>query len=145
MRLEISHEADPELLAQLLKATQLGPEQVYKISGPINPLRLMSAYDLIDRPELKFPTQVAHYPKQIENNDQIFRQIRHQDILLHHPYDSFQPFIDFLQQAAVDPDVFAIKQTLYRTSGDSPIIRALQEASEARQTGNCFSGNKSAF
>jgi polyphosphate kinase len=129
VRLEISNEADPELLAQLLKATQLGPEQVYKISGPINPLRLMSAYDLIDRPELKFTTQIAHYPKQLENNDQIFRQIRHQDILLHHPYDSFQPFIDFLQQAAVDPDVFAIKQTLYRTSGDSPIIRALQEAS----------------
>ena len=129
VRLEICHEVETQLLTQLLKATQLSPEQVYKISGPINPLRLMSAYDLIDRPELKFPTQVAHYPKEFEPSYQIFRQIRNQDLLLHHPYDSFQPFIDFLQQAAVDPDVFAIKQTLYRTSGDSPIIGALQEAS----------------
>ena len=129
VRLEISSGADPILVEQLLSATNLQPANVYTIDGPINPLRLMSAYDLIDRPDLKFPPQSAFVPKEFDVPERIFDQIRSKDILLHQPYDSFQPFVDFLNQAARDPDVYAIKQTLYRTSGDSPIIGALKEAS----------------
>lgn len=129
VRLEIAKGADPVLLQELLDATDLKPENVYTIDGPLNPLRLMSAYDLIDRPDLKFPPHTAFVPKQLAYPERIFDSIRQQDYMLYHPYDSFQPFIDFIHQAARDPDVFAIKQTLYRTSGDSPIVEALMEAS----------------
>jgi polyphosphate kinase len=129
VRLEIGKGADPELMQEFLQAIKLPSENVYTIDGPINFFRLMSAYDLIDRADLKFPQHTPYIPKELENPQRIFEQIAAKDILLHHPYESFQPFIDFLNQAARDPQVFAIKQTLYRTSGDSPIIKALIEAS----------------
>ena len=129
VRLEIAKGADPVLLQEFLEAIDLQPENVYTIDGPINLLRLMSAYDLVDRPDLKFPPHVPHVPSELENPGRLFEQIAKQDFLLHHPYDSFQPFVDLLQEAARDPQVFAIKQTLYRTSGDSPIVEALMEAS----------------
>lgn len=129
VRLEIAKGADPVLLQEFLEALNLQPENVYTIDGPLNLFRLMSAYDLIERPELKFPHHTPHHPKELESPERIFDIIAAKDVLLHHPYDSFQPFIDFLNQAAKDPQVFAIKQTLYRTSGDSPIIKALVEAS----------------
>ena len=129
VRLEIAKGADPELMKEFLLAVNLKPEHVFTIEGPINLFRLMSAYDLVDRPDLKFPHHTPLVPKGLENPERIFEHIGAKDILLHHPYESFQPFIDFLNQAAKDPDVFAIKQTLYRTSGDSPIIEALMEAS----------------
>jgi polyphosphate kinase len=129
VRLEIGKGADPKLIQEFLRAIKLTPENVYTIDGPINFFRLMSAYDLIDRADLKFPQHTPYLPKELENPQRIFEQIAAKDILLHHPYESFQPFIDFLNQAARDPQVFAIKQTLYRTSGDSPIIKALIEAS----------------
>jgi polyphosphate kinase len=129
VRLEIAKGADPELMQEFLKAVNLKSENVFTIDGPLNLFRLMSAYDLLDRPDLKFPHHTPLVPKGLETPDRIFEQISSKDILLHHPYESFQPFIDFLNQAAKDPNVFAIKQTLYRTSGDSPIIKALMEAS----------------
>ncbi|MGZ0708759.1 polyphosphate kinase 1 [Coraliomargarita sp. W4R53] len=129
VRLEIAKGADPALMQEFLEALKLQPDNVYTIDGPLNFFRLMSAYDLIDRPDLKFPHHTPYVPKELENPERIFDQITAKDILLHHPYESFQPFIDFLNQAARDPQVFAIKQTLYRTSGDSPIIKALMEAS----------------
>jgi polyphosphate kinase len=129
VRLEIGKGADPDLMQEFLQAIKLPPENVYTIDGPINFFRLMSAYDLIDRADLKFPLHTPYIPKELENPQRIFEQIAAKDILLHHPYESFQPFIDFLNQAVRDPQVFAIKQTLYRTSGDSPIIKALIEAS----------------
>ena len=129
VRLEIGKGADPKLIQEFLRAIKLPPENVYTIDGPINFFRLMSAYDLIDRADLKFPQHTPYLPKELENPQRIFEQIAAKDILLHHPYESFQPFIDFLNQAARDPQVFAIKQTLYRTSGDSPVIKALIEAS----------------
>ena len=129
VRLEIGKGADPKLIQEFLRAIKLPPENVYTIDGPINFFRLMSAYDLIDRADLKFPQHTPYIPKELENPQRIFEQIAAKDILLHHPYESFQPFIDFLNQAARDPQVFAIKQTLYRTSGDSPVIKALIEAS----------------
>lgn len=129
VRLEIAKGADPGLMQEFLEAIKLSPEQVFTINGPLNLFRLMSAYDLIDRPDLKFPHHTPLMPKGLETPERIFDQIAAKDILLHHPYESFQPFIDFLHQAARDPQVFAIKQTLYRTSGDSPIIQALMDAS----------------
>ena len=129
VRLEIAQGTDPQLLQELLEAIELTPENVTTVDGPINLARLMSAYDLIDRPDLKFPAHVPGIHPDLEAPDQIFRNIARRDYLLFQPYDSFQPFIDLIQQAAVDPQVFAIKQTLYRTSGDSPVVEALMEAS----------------
>ncbi|MFP4070320.1 MAG: polyphosphate kinase 1 [Opitutales bacterium] len=129
VRLEIGKGTDPVLLQELLEAISLQPENVYSTDGPINPLRLMDVYDLIDRPDLKFPPHVPYVAPDLDSPDRIFEAIARKDQLLHQPYDSFQPFIDFIKQAARDPQVFAIKQTLYRTSGDSPIIEALSEAS----------------
>lgn len=129
VRLEISEGADPVLIQELLEKIDLKPNNVYTVDGPINLLRLMSAYDEIDRPDLKFPPYTPHVPRELSPPERIFDSIKQKDILLHHPFDSFQPFVDFIQQAARDPEVFAIKQTLYRTSGDSPIVEALIEAS----------------
>lgn len=130
VRLEIAQGADPLLRQELLDAIELSPENVTTIDGPINLARLMSAYDLIERPDLKFPSHTPDIHPELENPEQIFRRISERDYLLFQPYDSFQPFIDFIQQAAVDPKVFAIKQTLYRTSGDSPVVKALMDASD---------------
>ncbi len=129
VRMEIAQGADPVLLEELLKAIDLKEEDTYIIDGPINLMRLMGAYNLIDHPDLKFPPQLPFTPPELAAPNNLFEQIKKQDILLHHPYESFQPFIDLLVQAARDPQVFAIKQTLYRTSGDSPIVEALMEAS----------------
>lgn len=129
VRLEITHETDALAVTQLLHATKLLPENVYTTDRLMSPLQLLTAYQMIDRADLKFPAQAAIVPKEFENPEQIFAQIRRQDLMLHQPYDSFQSFVDFLDQAAQDPAVYAIKQTLYRTSGDSPIIAALKEAS----------------
>ncbi|PXA04297.1 polyphosphate kinase 1 [Coraliomargarita sinensis] len=129
VRLEISKGADPVLVQQLLESIDLKPQNMFTVDGPINLLRLMSAYDLIDRPDLKFAPFTPHVPRELTPPERIFDSIKQKDILLHHPFDSFQPFVDFLNQAARDPEVFAIKQTLYRTSGDSPIVEALMEAS----------------
>ncbi|MGB0258294.1 MAG: polyphosphate kinase 1 [Coraliomargarita sp.] len=129
VRLEIASGADPLLMQDLLESIELAPEHVYTIDGPINFARMMSAYDLIDRPELKFPPQIPYTEPELEAPERLFENIAKKDYLLHQPYDSFQPFVDFIQRAARDPKVFAIKQTLYRTSGDSPIVEALMEAS----------------
>lgn len=129
VRLEIAQGADPVLLEELLKSLDLKEEDAYIIDGPINLMRLMGVYGLVDRPDLKFPPQLPFTPPGLTAPTNLFEQIKKQDILLHHPYESFQPFVDLLFQAARDPQVFAIKQTLYRTSGDSPIVEALMEAS----------------
>jgi polyphosphate kinase len=129
VRLQITHETDAFALTELLRATKLLPENVYTTDRMVSPLQLLAAYQMIDRADLKFPVQAAIIPREFENPGQIFSQIRRQDLMLHQPYDSFQSFVDFLDQAAQDPAVYTIKQTLYRTSGDSPIIAALKEAS----------------
>lgn len=130
VRLEIEEGCDPELLEELVKQAKLPPNSIHHINGPLNLMRLMGAQSLIDRPELSFKPHVPYIPPTL-NSDviNIFDAIRKDEILLHHPYDSFQPVVDFLEEAAEDDSVLAIKMTLYRTSSDSPIVRALQEAS----------------
>ena len=128
VRLEIEDGIDPELFSKLCDYLNLSEDYVSRIHGPVNLLRLQSLAD-IDRPDLKFTPFVPVNSSPLADTAHIFDSLREQDVLLHHPYDSFQPVVDFVEQAARDPQVFAIKQTFYRTSGDSPLVRALIEAS----------------
>ncbi|MDR0352846.1 MAG: polyphosphate kinase 1 [Opitutaceae bacterium] len=128
VRLEIEDNVPDPIFETLCTHLDLAREYVFRLHGPLNLLRLISLAD-IDRPDLKFPAFAPVNASPLRAAETIFDTIRAQDVLLHHPYDSFQPVVDFVRQAARDPQVFAIKQTLYRTSGDSPIVRALIEAS----------------
>lgn len=129
VRLEIEADAPAHVFQLLCEQLQLDDERVFKLGGPLNLVRMMSLSDLVDRPDLKFPVFVPFEMPALKASPSIFASIHEGDILLHHPYDSFNPVVEFVQQAASDPGVLAIKQTLYRTSGDSPIIGALIEAS----------------
>ena len=128
VRLEIDDSVDEAVLSNLLSAINLQIEDVVKIHGPINLYRLMKLPDMVDRPDLKFEPFEARVPTSLSMRRNLFREIAKRDYLLHHPYDSFAPMVDFLRVAADDPDVFAIKLTIYRTSGDSPIVEALMDA-----------------
>ncbi len=130
VRLEIDEHVDPEVLQYLLQSIHLTEEDVVTINGPINLYRLMSLPDLVERPDLKFTPFEAHVPNDLSQRSKLFKQIGKKDYLLHHPYDSFSPMVDLLRAAAVDPEVFAIKLTIYRTSGDSPVINALMDAAQ---------------
>jgi polyphosphate kinase len=115
----------------LRKQLDLKEEETYEKNGMLNLFNLMEIYEKIqDRPDLRDVPFIPRNTITLENLSDIFELIKQKDILLHHPYDSFQPVIDFLQAAATDKDVLAIKQTLYRTSGDSPIVKLLIEAAE---------------
>ena len=129
VRLEIESGVDEALFTTLCGYLGLSLDYAFRLQGPLNLLRLMSLYDLIDRPDLKYPPFTPADSPLLRGSASIFDVIRDRDVLLHHPYDSFNPVVDFVEHAARDPDVFAIKQTLYRTSGDSPIVRALMDAS----------------
>jgi polyphosphate kinase len=128
VRLEIEKGVDDAIFSTLCQHLSLSQEYVYQLNGPINLLRLQSMAD-IDRPDLKYPPFAPVNASPLHDPARIFEVMREQDVLLHHPYDAFTPVVDFVEQAARDPQVIAIKQTLYRTSGDSPIVRALIEAS----------------
>jgi len=128
VRLEIEDGVDEPIFNTLCEHLELSHEYVFRLNGPINLLRLMSLTE-IQRPDLKYVPFTPVNCSALKTAETIFESIRQHDVLLHHPYDAFTPVVDFVEQAARDPQVFAIKQTLYRTSGDSPIVRALMEAS----------------
>ena len=133
VRLEIVADVHPEILDKLRVNFELDESQVYRADGPANLARLMFFYGDIQRPELKFP---SFTPKQLNlsrNVADIFEELRQRDILLHHPYDSYEPVVRFIQQGAVDPRVVTMKQTLYRTSKDSPMFQALTEAATSKE------------
>ena len=136
VRLEIEEGIDPARLESLAEQLQIAPENIISVPNPIDLTSLNKLADL-DLPELKFPpfrSRTSKSLKQVdtEDSDMFFSAIRQGEILLHHPYESFtSSVVSFLENAARDPHVLAIKQTLYRTSGDSPIIEALIEAAEA--------------
>jgi polyphosphate kinase len=136
VRLEVASDIDSDLLKRLKLELSISEEDISRYKEPLDLTGLNRIADL-DRPELKFApfrNQVAQELREIdlESNDEYFAAIRRQEILLHHPYDSFNSsVVRFLEAAATDPHVLAIKQTLYRTSGDSPIVNALIEAAEA--------------
>jgi polyphosphate kinase len=131
VRLEIDAQSPEETLEFLLARFQMKQSQLYLANGPVNLNRIQGIYGLIDRPDLKFTPFNPIMPPQFGRNRNIFEAIKKQDILLHHPYDSFIPVIEFIRQAASDPDVLAIKQTLYRTGIDSPIVNTLIKAARA--------------
>src|SRR5205085_960665 len=131
VRLEVADNCTPTLANYLLKKFELVPEDVYQVNGPVNLGRLLALYDLVDRAELKYPAFTPGVPALLRQSKDIFDAIRAGDILLHHPFESFAPVVDFLRQAAADPKVLAIKQTLYRTGPDSLLVEALVEAARA--------------
>ncbi|HEX4895991.1 MAG TPA: polyphosphate kinase 1 [Solimonas sp.] len=126
VRLEVAHNCPDSLWQYLMDVAQLHAVDVYQVNGPVNLHRLMAIPDLVDRPELKYAPYSPRLPKALSGD--LFAAIRERDQLLHHPYDSFAPVVEFLRQAARDPKVLAIKQTLYRTGDKSAIVDALVEA-----------------
>jgi polyphosphate kinase len=149
VRLEISKGTNPAVLKMLVTEEELHTDkkpasgladagasdsaydEVYEIDGPLDMTCLHELIQLVDRKDLRDPPLVPRPPVGLERYDELFSEIVDHDILLHHPYESFVPVLDFVQMAARDPQVLAIKQTLYRTSGgDSPVVRALTEAAE---------------
>ena len=131
VRLEVAENCPAELSEFLLREFGLGEQDLYIVSGPVNLHRLAAMLDLIDRSDLKFERFVAGYPRRLAPGNDLFAEVRAHDVLLHHPYQSFQPVVDLLRQAAADPDVLAIKQTLYRTAEKSTVVDALIDAAEA--------------
>ena len=129
VRLEIEAGAPEAVFTLLCENLALSPEYVFQLEGPLNLVRMMSLADFVDRPDLKYSPHTPVELPSLRAAANLFATMQEHDILLHHPYESFTPVVDFVQQAARDPGVLAIKQTLYRTSGDSPIISALIEAS----------------
>ncbi|NGY04773.1 polyphosphate kinase 1 [Solimonas terrae] len=126
VRLEVAHNCPEQMWQYLTDVAQLTADDVFQVNGPVNLNRLLAIPDMVDRPDLKYPLYVPHVPKALSGD--LFTAIRERDHLLHHPYDSFTPVVEFLRQAARDPKVLAIKQTLYRTGDQSSIVDALIEA-----------------
>jgi polyphosphate kinase len=133
VRLEIEHDAHPEIVERLRSNFELDDTQVFRTEGPVNLSRLMNLYGLVDRPDLKFqpftPRELRLHRKSVD----LFDELRNHDILLHHPYDSYDGVVGFIEAGALDPGVVSMKQTLYRTSDDSPIFRALTEAAQTKE------------
>jgi polyphosphate kinase len=128
VRLEVADNCPESLVNFLLNEAALSPAELYCVNGPVNLHRLMDLMELISRNDLLYPQMTPAIPKGLRATDSIFDSVAKQDYLLLHPYESFAPVVQYLQQAAKDPHVVAIKQTLYRTGNRSPIVSALIEA-----------------
>ncbi|MFT2111230.1 polyphosphate kinase 1 [Marinomonas sp. 2405UD68-3] len=128
VRLEIADNCPNEVVASLLKQFDLNEVDLYKIDGPVNLSRLMAVLEMVDRPELLYSPFSPGLPRKLAGGSDIFEAIRARDYLLMHPFESFAPVVDFLTNAAKDPNVVAIRQTLYRTGSRSPIANALVDA-----------------
>jgi polyphosphate kinase len=131
VRLETAYDCPQDMIEFLLDQFSLTRQDFFQVQGPVNLNRLMALYDLIDRPDLKYAPFTPGVPRELHGVEDMFAAIRTRDILLHHPFESFGPVVDFLRQAAVDPHVLAIKQTLYRAGNDSSIVQALVDAARA--------------
>ncbi|MEZ5965071.1 MAG: polyphosphate kinase 1 [Planctomycetota bacterium] len=130
VRLEVANTCSEDAANTLLEALDLADEDLYRVHGPVNLTRLAALYDLVDRPDLKFAPFVPGVRRRLRNRD-LFAVLRRGDVLLHQPYESFAPVVELLQQAASDPQVLAIKQTLYRTDGQGAIVQGLLAAARA--------------
>ncbi len=128
VRLEAAHDCPEKVCNYLLDKFELSEQDLYQVDGPVNVNRLNEVYDLINRPELKYKPFVPSIPSKLTLKSDMFESISKQDVLLHHPYQSFAPVVDFIRQAANDPNVLAIKQTLYRTGPSSAVVNALVKA-----------------
>ncbi len=131
VRLEAADNCPDELSSFLLQRFELDEGDLYKVNGPVNLNRLMAICELVDKPELTFAGFTPDLPPRLKKNVSIFDALKNGDILLHHPFQSFAPVIDFVRQAVHDPNVLSIKQTLYRTEADSTLVNALKDAARA--------------
>ena len=131
VRLETSSDCPEDIVQFLLHQFALTDVDMYRMPGPVNLNRLSAIYDLVQRPDLKYPLFTPGLPKRLVANSDMFAVIRQNDVLLHHPYQSFAPVMDFVRVAAADPQVLAIKQTLYRAGNESPVVDALVAAANA--------------
>ncbi|HZS26681.1 MAG TPA: polyphosphate kinase 1, partial [Candidatus Angelobacter sp.] len=132
VRLEIDASASAEIARRLQQTFELEDWQIFYTQGPVNLSRLFNFYDL-ERPDLKYRTLVARELRLPPSSNNIFAELRKRDILLHHPFDSFDAVVDFIESAASDPYVISLKQTIYRTSRNSPIVEALISAASAEK------------
>ena len=131
VRLETAHDCPEEILGFLLDQFALTRADLYRVDGPVNLNRLISLYDLIDIAAFKFPPFQPSLPERLRHSEDMFAALRGGDVLLHHPFQGFGPVADFVKQAAADPQVLAIKQTLYRAGSDSSIVDTLAKAAQA--------------
>ncbi|RRA48912.1 polyphosphate kinase 1 [Acidipila sp. EB88] len=133
VRLEIEQDAHPEIIDRLRSNFELDESQVFRTDGPVNLSRMFNLYGDINRPDLKYAPFAGRELRLHRKSVDIFDELRHHDVLLHHPYDSYDAVVSFIEAAAEDPSVVSMKQTLYRTSADSPIFRALTEAAQSKE------------
>jgi polyphosphate kinase len=131
VRLEVTDKCTQQITDYLLAQFNLGQEDLYRVDGPVNLARLISVPDGVERPNLKFPAFRPGVPVQLQGSTDVFASIREGDILLHHPFQTFQPVISFLEHAARDPAVVAIKMTIYRTGAESVLMDILIAAARA--------------
>ncbi len=131
VRLEVSNNCSSHVSDFLLAHFELTEAELYRVNGPVNLVRLMSVTDMLDRPDLTFTPYLPSLPKALQTSSNIFDVLRQEDVLLHHPYQSFQPVVNFIQEAAQDPNVVAIKMTIYRTGANSDLVKALLAATLA--------------
>ncbi|KPV41170.1 polyphosphate kinase [Thiohalorhabdus denitrificans] len=131
VRLEVADNCPDDMADYLLEEFGLGREDFFRVNGPVNLNRLLAIPDLVNRPDLKYTGFTPGLPPEIAHQPDLFAVLREQDVLLHHPFESFTPVVDFLRQAAADPHVLAIKQTLYRTGPESAVVDALVQAARA--------------
>ena len=130
VRLEVASDCPEELSSLLASQFNLDAASVFRCHGPVNLMRLAALPDLVERPDLKYAGFTPSIPKPVRMAQTMFEAIRAGDILLHHPFESFAPFVDFLRQAARDPQVLSIRQTLYRTENRSVVVDALVDAAK---------------
>lgn len=131
VRLEVADNCPPAVSEYLLRHFNLTQDALYQVNGPVNLTRLLELPDVVERPDLKFPGFTPGLPARFTKNRDIFEIIGRRNVLLFHPFQSFVPIVDFVRQAAADPDVLSIKQTLYRTGDDSAITEALCDAARS--------------
>lgn len=131
VRLEVAETCPPHIYEFLLGHFKLDISEMYQVKGPVNLVRLMSVPDMVDRPDLKFLPRTAGLPRCVRKGKPIIETIASAPLLLHHPYQSFEPVVRFIQEAAIDPDVVAIKMTIYRTGSNSELVKALLRATQA--------------
>ncbi len=133
VRLEIESDADPEIIERLRTNFELEPWQVFPVNGPVNLSRLFNIYEQTEHPELKFKPFNPRELRLTAKSQDLFEELRRHDVLLHHPFDSYEAVVSFVEAAAEDPRVVSIKQTLYRTSEHSPIVSALMSAAANKE------------
>ncbi len=131
VRLEVATNCPNHVSDFLLAHFNLSESELYQVNGPVNLVRLMSVIDMVERPDLKYQPFLPSLPKALQTSRGLFDVLRKEDVLLHHPYQSFQPVMNFIEDAATDPNVVAIKMTIYRTGANSDLVKSLLAATLA--------------